>query len=122
MTLNLVSNSYLEENTAKIRVKQVPWEVRLVVVAVSHLIRRANFDKGYQRAGHITLEELALIKKVDRQPKTKTESLLLSDGQTYASLYLGLLKKLQRVDTLQSILVLIADALTGTSRRKWGFA
>ena len=38
MTLNLVSNSYLEENTAKIRVKQVPWEVRLAVVAVSHLI------------------------------------------------------------------------------------
>jgi hypothetical protein len=28
MTLNLVSNSYLEESTAKIRVKQVPWEVR----------------------------------------------------------------------------------------------
>ena len=46
MTLNLVSNSYLEENTAKIRVKQVPWEVRLVVFTVSHLIRieRANLD------------------------------------------------------------------------------
>ena len=94
MTLNLVSNSYLEESTAKIRVKQVPWE-------------------GYQRAGHVTQEELALIKKVDRQPRAKTESLLLSDGQAYAQLYLGLLKKLQRVDTLQSILVLIADALTG---------
>ncbi|KAH9966492.1 ATPase V1 complex subunit H [Russula dissimulans] len=98
MTLNLVSNSYLEESTAKIRVKQVPWD-------------------GYQRAGHITPEELALIKKVDRQPKAKTESLLLSDGQTYASLYLGLLKKLQRVDTLQSILVFIADALTDHEER-----
>ena len=62
-------------------------------------------------------EELALIKNVDRQPKSKTEPLLLSDGQTYASLYLGLLKKLQRVDTLQSILVLIADALTSMSHR-----
>ncbi|KAH9060038.1 ATPase V1 complex subunit H [Lactarius vividus] len=98
MTLNLVSNSYLEESTAKIRVKQVPWE-------------------GYQRAGHITLEELALIKKVDRQPRAKTESLHLSDGQAYAQLYLGLLKKLQRVDTLQSILVLIADALTDHDER-----
>ena len=39
MALDLVSNSYLEENTAKIRVKQVPWEVRLVVFTVSHLIR-----------------------------------------------------------------------------------
>ncbi|KAI0295501.1 ATPase V1 complex subunit H [Russula brevipes] len=94
MALSLVSNSYLEETTAKTRVKQ-----------------------GYQRAGHITVEELALIKKVDRQPKAKTENLLLSDGQTYASLYLGLLKKLQRVDTLQSILVLIADALTDHEER-----
>ncbi|KAI0005859.1 ATPase V1 complex subunit H [Russula compacta] len=98
MTLNLVSNSYLEESTAKIRVKQVPWE-------------------GYQRAGHITVEELALIKKVDRQPRAKTESLLLSDGQIYASLYLTLLKKLQRIDTLQSILVFIADALTDHEER-----
>ncbi|KAN0128507.1 ATPase V1 complex subunit H [Lactarius tabidus] len=98
MTLNLVSNYYLEESTAKIRAKQVPWE-------------------GYQRAGHVTPEELALIKKVDRQPKAKTESLLLSDGQAYAQLYLGLLKKLQRVDTLQSILVLIADALTDHEER-----
>lgn len=116
MTLNLVSNSYLEESTAKIRVKQVPWEVRLLSRCLypRHLIG-LNLDKGYQRAGHITLEELALIKKVDRQPRAKTESLLLSDGQIYASLYLTLLKKLQRIDTLQSILVFIADALTGLS-------
>lgn len=73
-----------------------------------------NHDiQGYQRAGLVTSEELALIKKVDRQPKAKTESILLSDGQTYALLYLRLLKKLQRVDTMQCILVLIADALTG---------
>ena len=32
MTLRLVSNSYLDENTAKIRVKQVPWEVRSLFV------------------------------------------------------------------------------------------
>jgi V-type H+-transporting ATPase subunit H len=58
-----------------------------------------------------------LIKKVDRQTKAKTESILLSDGQVYAALYLGLLKKLQRVDTLQSILVFIDDALAGAPRR-----
>ena len=62
----------------------------------------------------MTLEELALIKKVDRQPKAKTESLLLSDGQTYALLYLRLLKKLTRDDTVSCILVLIGDALAGT--------
>jgi hypothetical protein len=32
MTLRLVSNSYLDESTSKIRVKQVPWEVRSLAV------------------------------------------------------------------------------------------
>ena len=63
----------------------------------------------------MTSEELALIKKVDRQPRAKVESIHLSDGQTYALLYLRLLKKLQRVDTMQCLLVLIADALFGMS-------
>jgi hypothetical protein len=71
--------------------------------------------QGYQRAGLVTTDELTLIKKVDRQPRAKTESLLLSDGQSYALLYLRLLKKLQRIDTMQCILVLIADALVGSS-------
>lgn len=54
---------------------------------------------------------------MDRQPRAKTESILLSDGQAYALLYLRLLKKLQRVDTMQCLLVLIADALLGTALR-----
>ena len=41
------------------------------------------------------------------------ESVLLSEGRTYALLYLSLLKKLQRVDTMQCLLVLITDALLG---------
>lgn len=72
-------------------------------------------SQGYQRAGLVTPEELSKIKKVDRQPKAKTDSLLLSDGPAYALLYLGLLKKLQRVDTMQCILVWIVDALAGES-------
>lgn len=44
------------------------------------------------------------------------ESILVSDGQIYALLYLRLLKKLQRVDTMQCLLVLIADALLGVLR------
>ncbi|KAK7466870.1 H(+)-transporting V1 sector ATPase subunit H [Stygiomarasmius scandens] len=98
MSVSLVSNAYLDENSNKIRSKPVPWE-------------------GYQRADLVTSEELALIKKVDRQSKPKIESLLLSDGQTYALLYLRLLKKLQRVDTMQYILVLIADALADHDER-----
>ncbi|KAI0665077.1 ATPase V1 complex subunit H [Cubamyces menziesii] len=98
MSITLVSNSYLDENSAKIRAKPVPWE-------------------GYQRAGLITSEELSLMKKVDRQSKAKVETLLTSDGPTYAALYLRLLKKLQRVDTQSCILVLIADALTDHEER-----
>ncbi|KAI0928244.1 hypothetical protein AcW1_005549 [Taiwanofungus camphoratus] len=98
MSIPLVSNAYLDESSAKIRSKPVPWE-------------------GYQRAGLITVEELALIKKVDRQPKTKIDSILLSDGQSYALLYLRLLKKLQRVDTQQCILILITDAITDREER-----
>ncbi|TFK87372.1 ATPase V1 complex subunit H [Polyporus arcularius HHB13444] len=98
MSITLVSNPYLDENSAKIRAKPVPWE-------------------GYQRAGLVTTEELALIKKVDRQTRPKIESLHASDGQTYALLYLRLLKKLQRIDTQSFILVLIADALTDHEER-----
>ncbi|TFL07561.1 armadillo-type protein [Pterulicium gracile] len=89
---SLVSNTYLDENANKMRSKLVPWE-------------------GYQRAGLATAEEIALIKKVDRQPRAKVDSLLLSDGQTYILLYLRLLKKLQRVDTMQCLLILMGDAL-----------
>jgi len=69
--------------------------------------------EGYQRADLITAEELTLIKKVDRQSRSKVDSVLLSEGRTYALLYLSLLKKLQRVDTMQSLLFLIGDALLG---------
>ncbi|KAG1796803.1 ATPase V1 complex subunit H [Suillus plorans] len=98
MSLSLVSNAHLDDISAKIRSKPVPWE-------------------GYQRAELVTSEELALIKKVDRQPRAKVESIHLSDGQTYALLYLRLLKKLQRVDTMQCLLVLIADALLDHDER-----
>ncbi|KAI6117610.1 ATPase V1 complex subunit H [Pisolithus croceorrhizus] len=57
--------------------KPVPWEIRT--------------SSGIPTRGTVTTEELGLIKK--------TESILVSDGQTYALLYLRLLKKLQRVDT-----------------------
>ncbi|EIW85361.1 ATPase V1 complex subunit H [Coniophora puteana RWD-64-598 SS2] len=98
MSLSLVANSFLDESSSKIRTKAVPWE-------------------GYQRADLVSSDELALIKKVERQPRAKTESILVSDGQTYVNLYLGLLKRLQRVDTMQCLLVLIADALAEHEER-----
>lgn len=78
-----------------------------------HLCLLTAAIQGYQRADLITQEELTLIKKVDRQSRAKVEAVHLSEGRTYAHLYLSLLKKLQRVDTMQCLLVLTADALQG---------
>jgi hypothetical protein len=73
--------------------------------------------KGYQRANLVTSDELALVKRVDRQPRAKVESILVTDGAIYSTLYLRLLKKLVRVDTMQYILVMIGDALLGRWER-----
>ncbi|PVG03092.1 ATPase, V1 complex, subunit H [Serendipita vermifera] len=96
--LALVSNAFLEDGAAKFRSKPVPWE-------------------GYQRAGLITSDELTLIKRVDRQPRAKIESILVTDGPQYALLYLTLLKKIERVDTMQNILVAIGDVLSDHDER-----
>ncbi|THH15592.1 hypothetical protein EW146_g4899 [Bondarzewia mesenterica] len=98
MSLSLFSNAYLRKTSAIVRDKVVPWE-------------------GYQRTGQVTPEELALINKVVQQPRSKTESILLSDGQAYALLYLRLLKRIQRIDVMQCILVLISDALADHDER-----
>ncbi|TFK67880.1 ARM repeat-containing protein [Pluteus cervinus] len=98
MSFTLVSSAYIEDKSSKIRDAKIPWEHQ-------------------QRSAHITNDELALIKKVSQQTKFKHEALLLSDGQTYVLLYLQLLKKLQQVDCVQSILVLMADALTDHEER-----
>ena len=104
--------------TTPIRFAQSPCLGRCVQVtgldAESHLVCALQ---GYQRAGLITAEELTQIKKVDKHPRAKIESLLLSEGPTYAQLYLRLLKKLQGVDAQRCILVLIADALAGEFSR-----
>lgn len=114
MSLLLVSNTYIEETSAKIRAKPVPWEARQSFsLPVTLELTTYITSQAYQRAGLVTSDELTLIKKVDRQPRVKTDSLLLTEGPTYALLYLGLLKKLNRVDTMQWILVLITDSLAG---------
>ena len=108
--ITLLSNTFVDDQSAKIRAKEVPWPVR---PSLQCIYTRSPYRQGYQRAGLITPDELSLIKRVERQSRAKTESILLSDGQAYALLYLRLLKKLQRVDTMQWVLAMIADALTG---------
>ncbi|KAF8549559.1 hypothetical protein OG21DRAFT_1488426 [Imleria badia] len=95
---------YLDENSFKIRSKPVPWEGYPLECA----------DLG-------TSEELALRPQASSKRSTDSpdqrQSIFVSDGQIYALLYLRLLKKLQRVDTvtMQCLLVLMPT-------RSWGHA
>lgn len=98
MAFVLASDPYLDEASERTRNKPVLWE-------------------GYQRAGLVSAEDVALLKKIDRQPRARVEIILLAEGQSYARLYLGLLKKLVRLDTIQWILVMIGDALVEHDER-----
>ncbi|KAK0545933.1 H(+)-transporting V1 sector ATPase subunit H [Tilletia horrida] len=98
-----VANSWLEEITARTRSRPIPWE-------------------GYARADLVSADELKLIKKVERQPRAKVDSVYDAEVGSYALLYLRLLAKLSRTDTLQQILVLVGDMLRDRDDRAAFFA
>ncbi|KAJ3039883.1 H(+)-transporting V1 sector ATPase subunit H [Rhizophlyctis rosea] len=81
-------NKYLEDQSNTIRARTIPWE-------------------GYQRASLITEEELAQIRQFEKSPATA----LNEAGDKYILMFLNLLQKLVRTDTIQNILVLIDDVL-----------
>ncbi|KAJ3279496.1 H(+)-transporting V1 sector ATPase subunit H [Borealophlyctis nickersoniae] len=98
-------NKYLEEQSNAIRARTIPWE-------------------GYQRASLITEEELAQIRQFEKNPAAaldevkKFEGNLYNEaGEKYIQLFLNLLQKLVRTDTIQNILVLIDDVLTEKPER-----
>ncbi|GAA5929733.1 H(+)-transporting V1 sector ATPase subunit H [Sporobolomyces koalae] len=95
--MSLVLNSYLSDKSLKIRSKAIPWD-------------------GYQRAGLLSAEDVALIQKVVGN-KDKAEPILEAEGETYAALYIRLLNKLSRNDTLQFILVLLGDFIADREDR-----
>ncbi|GAA5852102.1 hypothetical protein JCM8547_000157 [Rhodosporidiobolus lusitaniae] len=86
---NPVSSPYLADRSLKIRSKAIPWD-------------------GYQRAGLLGADDVQLIQRVAGS-KDKAEPILDAEGETYAALYIRLLNKLSRNDTLQFILVLLGD-------------
>ncbi|KAL9933655.1 hypothetical protein V8E36_007313 [Tilletia maclaganii] len=98
-----IANAWLEELTARTRSRPIPWE-------------------GYARADLVSSEELKLIKKVERQPRSKVDAVYDAEGGSYALLYLRLLAKLSRTDTLQQILVLVGDMLRDHDDRALLFA
>ncbi|KAF9912411.1 H(+)-transporting V1 sector ATPase subunit H [Linnemannia zychae] len=96
--LALVSNPYLDELTAGLRARPIPWE-------------------GYQRATLITQTELNYIKAVEKKTGEDLSRVVDNEGPVYADLFISLLQKLVRVDTIQSILILIDDLLLDHEER-----
>ncbi|CDU22509.1 related to vacuolar ATP synthase subunit H [Sporisorium scitamineum] len=97
-----LTNKWIQDLIQRIRARPIPWE-------------------GYHRADLLSAEELKMIKSVDAivigQNRSKLDPLLDEHGPDYVSLYLRLLSKLSRTDTLQQILVLIDDMLSDRDDR-----
>ncbi|SJX65557.1 related to vacuolar ATP synthase subunit H [Sporisorium reilianum f. sp. reilianum] len=97
-----LTNKWIHDLTQRIRARPIPWE-------------------GYHRADLLSADELKMIKSVDAivigQNRSKLDPLLDEHGPDYVSLYLRLLSKLSRTDTLQQILVLIDDMLSDRDDR-----
>ncbi|WVW80811.1 hypothetical protein I302_102800 [Kwoniella bestiolae CBS 10118] len=83
---------YLDDQCNKINSKPVPWE-------------------GYQRAKLLSADELSLLKSLNKLPQGQRPTVFATQGQQYAKLYIDLLRKSQRVDTVQAVLVSINDML-----------
>ncbi|KAF8753311.1 V-ATPase subunit H [Rhizoctonia solani] len=111
-------------------IKIVPWSpdkprhvnctcVQLVSRRASHPDSVEEFIMGgtYQRAGQISTEDLSQLKKIDKQPPSKLNSVLMGEGPQYAFLFTSILKKLARTEPTQAVLVMIGDALIDHEER-----
>ncbi|KAL7422849.1 H(+)-transporting V1 sector ATPase subunit H [Cryptotrichosporon argae] len=87
---------YLDDQLSKLAAKQIPWE-------------------GYQRAKLLSQEECSLLRSLEKLPLEQRGTVFATQGATYAKLYIDLLRKLQRVDTVQAVLVSISNMLVDVS-------
>jgi len=67
--------------------------------------------EGFQRANLIEAKELELIKNYDRKTQEVRYALLTKEGPTYTELFLDLLVKLNKEETLQYLLTVIDQAI-----------
>ncbi|KAJ9119143.1 hypothetical protein QFC22_003634 [Naganishia vaughanmartiniae] len=88
-----IFSPFLDDQCGKINAKGVSWE-------------------GYQRAKLVSAEEVDLLKTLERQGKSQRAATFATQGSTYAKLYIDLLRKLQKVDTVQAVLVGISNMLS----------
>lgn len=101
-----LTNQYLEDLSRRIQSKPVPWE-------------------GYARAELVSQDELRMIRSLDGKDDEEVSTILSKDnaalGDKYAHLYIRLLNKLTRTDTLQQILVLMGNLLKNHDERVESF-
>lgn len=102
-----IYSPFLDDQRGRINAKGVSWD-------------------GYQRAKLVSGDEVALLKKLERLPQphqqqgttgsgtgSQRAALFATEGETYARLYVDLLAKLQKVDTVQCVLVGISNMIAG---------
>lgn len=87
---SILISPYLDEVTANIRARPIPWE-------------------GYQRASLLSEEEVTQIKTIDKQPASKRQEIISKQSDEYAHLVMSMLGKIKRIDILQYTLVLAGD-------------
>ncbi|CCG81582.1 putative Vacuolar ATP synthase subunit H [Taphrina deformans PYCC 5710] len=90
---SVLISPYLDELTANIRARPIPWE-------------------GYQRASLISEDEVKRIKAIDKQPALRKHEIISAESDEYAQLVMNLLSKIKRVDILQYTLVLAGDFIS----------
>ncbi|KAI9493260.1 ATPase V1 complex subunit H [Zychaea mexicana] len=98
VTLTIIAHPYLDELADKIRNEPIPWE-------------------GYERAGLITADEVAMIQHVENKSSEEITHVMSEHGLYYAGMYLDLMHKLARVDAVQKVLVMIQDMLNEHDER-----
>eukprot|EP01118_Nematostelium_gracile_P006981 TRINITY_DN2260_c0_g3_i1.p1 TRINITY_DN2260_c0_g3~~TRINITY_DN2260_c0_g3_i1.p1 ORF type:complete len:450 (+),score=141.72 TRINITY_DN2260_c0_g3_i1:110-1459(+) len=67
--------------------------------------------EGYSKANLITDKELELLKKYDKKSPEAKNNLIQKEGEVYAQLFLELLEKINKEETLQYLLTLIDSLL-----------
>jgi len=68
--------------------------------------------EGYRRAELIKDSELEMIKKYDKKSDEARKTLLAKEGEAYGNLFLTLLQKISKEETLQYVLTLMDKLLT----------
>lgn len=87
-----IENIWLHNTGAKLRVRQTPWE-------------------GFQRADLIKADDMPMLRDAERAGQQGDVSNVVARGSDYARLYIQMLTKLSRADTIQSVVLLIDDLL-----------